>query len=58
MALGGFRRKDLCPIQATVPPLCQEARGQQVWVESEVKVQTVAAMPQLVEDSIEVRLAL
>lgn len=46
---------DLCPIQATIPPLRQEARSQQMWVEGEVKVQTVTAVPQLVEDSIYVR---
>lgn len=58
MALGGSRRTDLGAIQAAVPPLRQEARGQQVWVEGEVKVQTVAAVPQLVEDSIYVRRSL
>ena len=45
---------DLGPIQATVPPLRHEARSQQVRVEGEVKVQAVAAVPQLVEDSIQV----
>lgn len=43
---------DLCPIQATVSPLCQEARSQQGWIQGEVKVQTMAVMQELVEDSI------
>ena len=41
---------NLGPIQATVPLLCQEARGQEVRVEAEVKVQTMASVPQVVED--------
>lgn len=45
---------DLGPFQATVPPLCGEPRSQQVWVKGEVKVQAVAAVQKLVEDSITV----
>lgn len=41
---------NLGPIQATIPPFCQDARGQEAGVEAEVKVQTVASMPQVVED--------
>lgn len=40
------------PMQATVPPLCHEARGQEARVEAEVKVQTVASVPQVVEDAL------
>lgn len=45
---------NLGPLQATVPPLRQEARSQQVSVEGEVEAQTPAAVPQLVEYSIHV----
>lgn len=43
---------DLCPVQATVPPLSHEARSQQVWIQGEVKVQAVAVMQELIEDSV------
>lgn len=49
MALGGCRRVNLGPLQATVPPLRQEARSQQVSVEGQVEEQAAAAVPQLVE---------
>lgn len=45
---------NLGPLQATVPPLSQEARSQQVWIEGEIEVQTALSVPQLVEDSIQV----
>lgn len=55
VALGGAGGTDPGPVQAAVPPLRQEARCQQARVEGEVKVQTVAAVPQLVVDSIPFR---
>ncbi|TNN64900.1 hypothetical protein EYF80_024898 [Liparis tanakae] len=58
IAAGGPGGADLGAVQAAVPPLRQEARSQQVWVEREVKVQTVAAVPQLVENPIRVRRSL
>lgn len=45
---------NLGPLQATVPPLRQEARSQQLSVEGEVEAQTPAPVPQLVEHSIHV----
>lgn len=58
MALGGSSWMDLGPLQATIPSLCEEARSQQVWIEGEIKVQTVVAVPKLVVDSIRVRWSL
>lgn len=43
---------NLGPLQATVPPLRQEARSQQVSVEGQVEEQAAAAVPQLVEHTI------
>lgn len=54
MTLGGCSSLYLGPLQATVPPLCQEARSQQVSVEGQIEAQTVVAVPQLVENSIHV----
>lgn len=45
VALGGRRRVEPGPTQATVPPLCHKALAKQAGVEAEVKVQAVAAMP-------------
>lgn len=52
MALGGSGGVNLGALQATVPPLRQEARSQQLSVEAEVEAQAAPAVPQLVEDSI------
>lgn len=43
---------NLGPLQATVAPLRQEARSQQLSVEAEVEAQAAPAVPQLVEDPV------
>lgn len=45
---------DFGPLQATVPPLCQEAWCQQVCIQGEVKLQAVATKGKLVEDPIRI----
>lgn len=58
MALGGSSWTDLGLLKATIPSLCEEPRSQQVWIECEIKVQTVVGVPKLVEDSIQVHRSL